>query len=186
MTEGMRLRPVFDGDLTALEDMFNDPDGIGFYNFGGFRDGSYWRKRWDEDRLLADDKTSFLIVDLDGEMLGFVSFARRPTSAYSFCMEFGISLLPAARGKGHGVTAQLLLARYLFAYSQVNRIQAFTELDNIPEQRALEKAGFVREAVLRGLTHRGGAWRDEVLYRMLRSELPVDDQPDREPAEDRR
>jgi len=185
MTEGMRLRPVVEDDLAVLEGMFDDPDGIGVFNFGGFRDGSFWRKRWDEDRLLADDKTSFLIVDLDGEMLGFVSFARRPTSTYSYCMEFGISLLPAARGKGHGATAQRLLARYLFAYSQVNRIQAFTEFGNLAEQRSLEKAGFVREAVLHGLTHRDGQWRDEVLYRMLRSELPVDDEAHREPAEDR-
>jgi RimJ/RimL family protein N-acetyltransferase len=185
MIEGMRLRPVAEDELAELEGMFDDPNGIGLFNFGGFRDSTFWRKRWAEDRMLADDKSSFLVIDLDGEMLGFVSFAKRPTANSSHCMEFGICLLTAARGKGHGATAQLLLARYLFAHSPVHRIQAFTEVDNIAEQRSLEKAGYVREAVLRGLSFRDGAWRDEVLYRMLRSELPVDDQPDREPAEDR-
>jgi RimJ/RimL family protein N-acetyltransferase len=55
----------------------------------------------------------------------------------------------------------------------VHRIQAVTEVENVVEQRSLEKAGFVREAVLKEHTWRDGAWRDEVLYRMLRSELPA-------------
>jgi len=184
MTEGMRLRPVVENDLAVLEDMFVDPEGIGVFNFGGYRDPSVWRRDWAVNRLLTDDR-SVLMVELDGVVLGFVSWHQKRTAAASYCFEFGISLLPAARGKGHGATAQLLLARYLFAHSQVNRIQAFTEFDNIPEQRALEKAGFVREAVLVGLTFRDGAWRDEVLYRMLRAELPVDDETDRQRAEDR-
>ena len=59
----------------------------------------------------------------------------------------------------------------------MNRIQARTELGNVAEQRALEKAGFTREAVLREYYFRDGAWRDEVLYRMLRSELPATGRP---------
>ena len=108
---------------------------------------------------------------LDGETLGFVSWFRVPTGYTVYCVEFGISLWPDARGKGHGTTAQLLLARYLFAHAPINRIQAVTEAENLAEQRALEKAGFTREAVMKGRTFRDGAWRDEVLYRMLRSEL---------------
>jgi RimJ/RimL family protein N-acetyltransferase len=50
-----------------------------------------------------------------------------------------------------------------------NRIEAGTEAENIDEQRALEKAGFQKEAVLRG-----GGWRgrivDGVLYSRLRSD----------------
>jgi RimJ/RimL family protein N-acetyltransferase len=122
--------------------------------------------------LLSDEK-SVLMVDLAGESLGFVSWSRVQTGYSVYCCEFGISLWPWARGKGHGSAAQLLLARYLFAHAPINRIQAVTESANVAEQRALEKAGFVREAVLAGHTYRDGAWRDEVLYRMLRSELPL-------------
>jgi len=39
----------------------------------------------------------------------------------------------------------------------VNRIEASTEITNIGEQRALERAGFTREGVLRGATFQGGA-----------------------------
>jgi RimJ/RimL family protein N-acetyltransferase len=188
MTEGMRLRPVAEADLDRLEEMFNEPDEIGVFNWGGYADGTAWRKQWADNRLLGTDK-SVLMIDLDGEQVGFVSWHKVRTGQISYVFEFGISLWSAHRGKGHGTTAQRLLARYLFAHDPVNRIQARTEFTNIAEQRALEKAGFVREAVQREYYFRDGAWRDEVTYRMLRSELPaelpIDDQPDGQPAEDR-
>ncbi|HEX6353470.1 GNAT family protein [Actinophytocola sp.] len=172
MAEGLRLRPVTEPDLDALDDMFADPAAIGEFNWGGFVDPTRWRRRYAENGLLADDK-SVLMVELAGESLGFVSWSRQQTGYSVYCCEFGISLWPWARGKGHGTAAQLLLARYLFAHLPINRIQAVTDFENLAEQRSLEKAGFVREAVLAGYTFRDGAWRDEVLYRMLRSELPV-------------
>lgn len=172
MTEGLRLRPVAEADLGALDEMFADPAAIGEFNWGGFVGGRAWRQRFAENGLLADDR-SVLMVDLDGETLGFVSWFRVPTGNTVYLVEFGISLWPRARGKGHGTAAQLLLARYLFAHAPINRIQAVTEAENLAEQRALEKAGFVREAVMKGRTFRDGAWRDEVLYRMVRDELPA-------------
>jgi RimJ/RimL family protein N-acetyltransferase len=171
MIEGLRLRPVTEPDLDTLDDMFSHPAGIGEFNWGGFVGGGQWRRKYADTRLLAPDK-SVLMVDLDGETLGFVSWSRVQTGTVSYCFEFGISLLPDARGKGYGTAAQQALARYLFAHDPVNRIQAVTEAENVAEQRALEKAGFVREAVMAGRTFRDGAWRDEVLYRMLRAELP--------------
>jgi RimJ/RimL family protein N-acetyltransferase len=168
---GIRLRPVAESDLGRLEEMSADPEAIGVFNWGGFTDSSRWRRQWDENRLVGDERT-VLMVDLDGDTLGFVSFRRMGEGPTAHVLEFGISLWPQWRGKGHGTQAQRLLARYLFAHRPVNRIQAWTESTNIAEQRSLEKAGFVREAVLRELVFRDGAWRDEVLYRMLRSELP--------------
>jgi RimJ/RimL family protein N-acetyltransferase len=170
MTEGMRLRPFTESDLDRLLEMFDDPEAIGIFNWGGFQDRSVWRKRFADNRLLGGERNA-LMVDLAGTGLGFVSWARRPAGG-SYMFDIGISLWPEARGKGHGTTAQLLLARYLFAHHPVRRLQAFTETDNLAEQRALEKAGFVREGVLRDLGFRDGEWRDEVIYRMLRSELP--------------
>jgi RimJ/RimL family protein N-acetyltransferase len=183
MTEGMRLRPVLEADLDRLDQMFADPDAVGVFNWGGFSGGTRWRKRFAENGLLSDE-TSALMIDLGGTFIGFVSWAKVQTGQRSHVYEFGISLWPEERGKGHGTTAQRLLARYLFAHEPVNRIQAKTEIGNIAEQRALEKAGFTREAVLREYYFRDGEWRDEVVYRMLRAELPVDDQPDGQPAED--
>jgi hypothetical protein len=56
----------------------------------------------------------------------------------------------------------------------VHRIWAGTEVDNIAEQRALEKAGFTREGITRATGWRDGAWRDGVIYSPLRTDRPRD------------
>jgi RimJ/RimL family protein N-acetyltransferase len=82
----------------------------------------------------------------------------------------GISLMPVERGRGYGSEAQRLLAAHLFETTDAHRVEAATDVENVAEQRALEKAGFVREGVLRGAQFRGGAHHDLVLYSVLRPE----------------
>jgi RimJ/RimL family protein N-acetyltransferase len=113
------------------------------------------------------------MVTSGAEMIGFVNWRQMSTGQISYCWEIGIRLLPQARGRGAGTLAQRLLVRYLFAHSQVNRVQAATEITNVAEQRALEKAGFTREGVLREVGFRGGRWRDSVLYSVLRAEADL-------------
>ncbi|MFD4550160.1 GNAT family N-acetyltransferase [Streptomyces sp. NPDC058466] len=73
-----------------------------------------------------------------------------------------------------GTEAQRQLVRYLFAHTLVMRIEADTQTDNIAEQRALEKAGFTREGVLRSVVFRDGRWRDGVKYSILRDDIDAD------------
>ncbi len=82
----------------------------------------------------------------------------------------GVLLLPAARGHGVGTLAQRLLVEYLFATTEPDRIEASTDVANIAEQRALERAGLRREGVVRGAQLRGSVRRDVVLYGILRSD----------------
>jgi len=125
----------------------------------------------DDDEVLDDEGGALAVVDGD-ELLGDMSWHKQQTNALteSFCWNFGIVLRPEARGKGHGSRAQRLLADYLFLHTTVNRVEASTDIDNIAEQRSLEKAGFTREGVLRGWQWRQGAWRDMVLYSRLRGD----------------
>jgi RimJ/RimL family protein N-acetyltransferase len=88
------------------------------------------------------------------------------SGAYSF----GIVLVPEQRGKGYGVEAQQLLTEYLFAVYPIMRVEASTDITNRAEQRALEKAGFTREGVLRKAQWRNGDWHDMVVYSKLRGE----------------
>jgi L-amino acid N-acyltransferase YncA len=76
-------------------------------------------------------------------------------------------------GRGYGTQAQRLLARYLFAHTTAHRIWAGTQVGNLAEQRALEKAGFTREGVTRATGWRDGAWRDGVIYSLLRTDPAV-------------
>ena len=76
------------------------------------------------------------------------------------CWNIGIDLIPEGRGQGYGTEAQRLLADYLFAATEVNRVEASTDVENLPEQRSLEKAGFIREGVVRGAQFRAGTYHD--------------------------
>jgi RimJ/RimL family protein N-acetyltransferase len=108
-----------------------------------------------------------------GELLGMVNWHAVTYGRTAHCeaWNIGIGLLPSARGRGVGTTAQRLLVEHLFATTPVDRIEAGTEVDNIPERRALGKAGFRAEGVLRGVALRGGVRRDYVSYGLLRSDV---------------
>ncbi|HEU5474506.1 MAG TPA: GNAT family protein [Actinophytocola sp.] len=167
----VRLRPVAEEDLDHLERMLADPEAIGEFNWAGFRDPRFWRTGWQENRLLGAPRWTLMVETLDGERVGFVNWRlTNPGSAFE-CVEFGLALWPQWRGQGLGTEAQRLLVNYLFAHTTQNRVQAGTSIDNIAEQRALERAGFTREGVLRGAAFRNGAWHDEVIYGMVRSDL---------------
>lgn len=115
------------------------------------------------------------MLDGDGELAGNVSwhYVHWGPNRASWCPMIGIWLRPSARGRGIGRAAQRALAELFFAHTQVNRVEAHTDVENIPEQRALEAAGFVREGLIRGAQWRDGAYRDGYLYAVLRDELPA-------------
>jgi RimJ/RimL family protein N-acetyltransferase len=171
MGNRVALRPVAEADLPVLEKLTWDPEATGEFARIGWFDPRLWRRRWAENELIAPDNGAMMVV-LGEERLGFVNWQRRTTGPAAFCWMIGIGMLPEARGHGYGTQAQQLLARYLLAHTTVHRIEAYTETGNIAEQRALEKAGFTREGVLRGVGWRDGEWRDGVIYSLLRTDPP--------------
>ena len=114
-----------------------------------------------------------LVVARGEDRLGIVSWRKVPSTPGYYYWNIGIVLLPEARGKGYGTQAQRLLARYLFAHTTVHRIWAGTKVDNIAEQKVLEKAGFTREGITRATGWRDGAGRDGVIYSLRRTDPAV-------------
>ncbi|MFI5586949.1 GNAT family N-acetyltransferase [Amycolatopsis sp. NPDC051758] len=164
------LRPVAEADLDLLERLSNDPAASGEHQWFGWHDPGYLRRRWHETGMLTPD-SGMLVPVLGNRVLGLVSWHRSRTGPTSYCWNMGLVLVSEARGHGYGTEAQRLLAEYLFAHTQLNRIEATTEVGNRAEQRSLEKAGFTREGVLRGYCFRDGDWRDSILYSVVRSDL---------------
>jgi|SRR5579883_891747 RimJ/RimL family protein N-acetyltransferase len=167
------LRPVRQDDLPGLAAQTNDISVITEYNFFNLRQENEREKRFQEDGLLSAQYGTLIVVARDGDqVVGNVSYhpVRYGPNDGSLAYNFGIIILPEHRGKGYGVEAQRLLAEYLFAVYPVKRVEASTDITNIPEQRALEKAGFTREGVLRQAQWRNGDWHDMVVYSKLRGE----------------
>lgn len=168
----VRLRDCTLADADMLDQWSRDMDVGGFNDFGP-------RQPVPREVLangaLRSERNGSLIIDRlpAGEPVGTIGW--RLVTVYgpspmSDALQIGIELVPAARGQGLGVEAQRLVADHLFASTSVNRVEASTDVENVAEQRALEKAGFQREGVVRGAQFRAGAHHDLVVYARLRSD----------------
>ena len=169
----VRLRPVREADLAALEE-------------GHSREADPWNwfrhisagalHRHFAEGMISEEAGTLAVEAADGALAGTVSWftvQHGPTAACR-ALNVGISLLPGQRGRGYGAAAQRALAEYLFATTLVERIEAETDVENVAEQRALERAGFTREGVLRHAQFHLGHWRDTVIYSVLRAEISLD------------
>ncbi|MFL6120673.1 GNAT family N-acetyltransferase [Actinophytocola sp.] len=119
---------------------------------------------------VVDTETRALLGQMSWHAVGY-----GPTAACT-AWNFGIMLLPESRGRGLGPTVIRLLVEHLFATTEVDRVEASTDHDNLPAQRALAKAGLTREGVVRGAQLRGGQRRDMIAYSILRTDLPDPEQ----------
>jgi RimJ/RimL family protein N-acetyltransferase len=76
---------------------------------------------------------------------------------------------------GHGIasSATRLLARYGFEELGLQRIEIVAAVGNVASQRAAEKAGAVREGVLRKRLYLHGKPHDAVLYSLVAEDIPA-------------
>jgi aminoglycoside 6'-N-acetyltransferase len=167
----IRLRPIAREDCAIIEkDEMTEDFQHSFNNFGLTAPGSLSR-HFDEQGHLFDEKHGTLVVEtLDQEIVGTISYRRVNYSPRSSAYQLGIHLFAQARHKGYGTEAVQMLTAYLFATYQIIRVEASADIENIPSQRLLEKAGFTREGILRKAQWRAGDWHDLVLYSKLRGE----------------
>ncbi|MGH3417269.1 MAG: GNAT family N-acetyltransferase [Actinocrinis sp.] len=196
--ERVRLRPVGEADLPVLERIYEDPVDASEFGFFGWKNPGGMRKRFADGFINEYGGRLAIVRDVDpaddaagtaagtvteaataasGDVVcGDVGWHRVVTGPNSSTWNIGIGILAAERGKGMGTRAQRLLVEYLFSYTQYHRIEAGTETTNIAEQRALEKAGFTREGVIRGACFRRGVWRDMVSYSIVRTDVELGEQ----------
>jgi RimJ/RimL family protein N-acetyltransferase len=166
------LRPLQAADIERAEQLANDPDHNGPFGTFALEGAGAVRRRFELDGYLSHEHGRLIVVDGSGAAVGTLSYVAvfhgPPPSNRVY--NIGIDVDPAHRRRGYGAEAQALLARYLFETYTVERVEASTDVENIAEQRALERAGFTREGILRHAQWRGGAWHDLCMYSKLRGE----------------
>lgn len=177
MGDLVTLRPVGEDDLSFLASLRDGPAATGVHEWHGWSDPQRLRRQWTENGLLGENGGSLVVLH-GADRVGHVSWRTVITGPSSSGWSLGIGLAAEFRGRGYGTEAQRLMVRYLFAHTQVNRIEATTEITNVAEQRALEKAGFTREGILRGTAFRQGQWHDQMIYSVLRAEVKLEDPSD--------
>ena len=147
-------------DVAVLEQLTQDPEITGEFEWSGWYDLRSLRRGWDDNGLIGPDGGTLMVVR-DDEPLGGVNWRRHKRRRRGRTAgRWASSCCRTRRGHGYGTEAHRLLVRYLFAHTTVHRIEAVTEVSNAGERRVLEKAGFTREGVMREIGWRDGAWRD--------------------------
>jgi RimJ/RimL family protein N-acetyltransferase len=134
---------------TSVPSPYTEPDALGW--------------------LESNDEEKFAVVDsVSGELLGSIGlFARGDGIA-----EVGYWVKREARGRGVATRALGLVARWMFAADDdLSRLELRADVENHSSQRVAEKAGFVREGVLRSSLALKGEWRDVVMYSLVREDL---------------
>jgi RimJ/RimL family protein N-acetyltransferase len=166
----VELRPFRADDLHLFDTFATDRSFSEPFSWVGFRSPEGFRHRWEDDGFLGRSPYFLAVAETDGAAIGWVTWRENERPGPGV-WEIGILVRPDYRGRGIGTTAQRLLVEHLFANTTAHRVWAGTEVGNLAEQRALERAGFQREGVLRGSVYRDGAWRDSVVYGLLRDDL---------------
>jgi len=166
---GLRDLTLADADLL---DAWNEEESSEFNDFG--EQAAPMPREAIAAGPLRNDRNGMLVVErLDTlEVIGTVGWHRvnYGPNPESDAWNIGIELRPAHRGQGFGAEAQRQLADFLFEVYDLNRVEASTDVENLPEQRALEKAGYVREGIQRGAQFRASRYHDLVTFARLRSD----------------
>lgn len=119
---------------------------------GGWRDGSL---------------AGFAIAASDGgAFLGFIAVVRY--GALEQEAELGYIVSPSARGRGIGVRALALLTTWCLGELGLERAELRIDVANEASSRVAEKAGYVREGILRSMHFKHGQRVDLALWSRVR------------------
>ncbi len=105
-----------------------------------------WLGRYEEGWADAS-RAGFAIEGHDGEFLGLGMFVRLDWEGRQG--EIGYVVGAAARGRGVATRTLRLLTEWGFSHLELERIELWIDVTNPGSERVAERAGYVREGVLR-------------------------------------
>jgi len=157
----VNLRVMEREDLAVLQEWDNNPEFMGEYEPLRQETKTELEKTYDN----LKDAQWFFVQKKDGTKIGYIAHFLAAGET-----ELGYFVVPNERGKGHVSEAIEIMVDYLFLSRNIVRIQAKADPENNASWKALEKAGFKREGVLRKTFFCKGKWRDDCIYSILREE----------------
>jgi diamine N-acetyltransferase len=157
------IRTIASGDLPILMS-WSDPEYRGPFQEYRFESATALEQEFAKDGFCSDRFQMLMIEAKPATPVGLVylNFIREGL------VRIGLVLSEQSRGGGVGSAVTAAIVSHLFANYPLVRIEAETDAENIGAQRVLEKSGFTREGVLRKYRYHHGAYRDFVMYSIVR------------------
>ena len=115
---------------------------------------------------------------LDLSFIGGIGIIPK-TNVYYRTWELGYWLTPPSWGNGYATEVVQAFTTWCFStWPQLNRIEAEVYQHNGRSSKVLEKAGFLKEGVKRGVAEKNGVLCDEMLYAITRDDIAAVDSAD--------
>lgn len=112
----------------------------------------------------------FAIFDaITNEFLGGIGL-NQPNKLHKF-YNLGYWVRVSCQNQGIASAATRALAKVAFEDLPINRIEIITAIENIPSQKAAEKAGATREGVLRNRLSIGERIHDAAMFSFIKSDF---------------
>lgn len=141
-TYRLNMRPITEADLSLLQQWSNSPDSYGDHLSMESWSIEECRAKLQNACFWSDaSKTYLMALKTDLQPIGTLRYWRKPETPTTAMIALKVAV-PEHRGKGYGTEAQKGLCRELFNKYHIQTIDVFTAMDNIPEQRCLEKLDF--------------------------------------------
>lgn len=165
----LSLQPLDDRHVPGVEDIVADPDALRFTRIPeppppGF--ATTWLGRYRDN----EERVGFAIED-DGTFLGLALAPEIDREGRQ--LELGYIVHPAARNRGVATRALVLLTRWAFDELGALRAYLYINVENVPSLLVAQRAGYVREGLLRSLHLKGEQRGDAEVW----SRLPGDPEP---------
>ena len=117
----------------------------------------------------SNKQWTFLIVNSRDEVLGSCGIHR--LDLLNNCGELGYWVRTSAVGRGIATEATKQLCRWAFDERELERIEILASVENTASQRVAEKAGGIREGILRHRLRLNQCHHDGVLYSILKGQF---------------
>ena len=167
----MRFEPFSEAHLDGVAELLDDPDTLRFTRVPEPPPPDFpreWLGRYEEGRK-DGSREGFAAIGDDGDFLGLalVTFSRDEGEA-----ELGYVVPPAARGRGVATEMLRRLTELVFDEG-IERAVLIVDVANPASSKVAERAGYVREGVMRSVQMKPGRRGDGELW----SRLPSDTGP---------
>jgi RimJ/RimL family protein N-acetyltransferase len=118
----------------------------------------------------AGEQLQLVIADARDDRLLGTAGVLRPDWEHRVA-EIGYFVVPQARGRGAATRAVRMLGRWAVTHLGLARVSCDVDVENVASLRVAQRAGFVREGVLRSLIEAKGRRWTVVVHSLLPEDL---------------
>ena len=154
-------------DQQFLNDLINDPE-IEHMTAGECSPVSrYSQNSWSQKHGNGSDPCRSTIREKESNSIVGLIYIDNIDGKNRRC-QTGIKLATKYRGKGYATDAVISLMSFLFNEMNMHRVESIILEYNIPSQKLYKKCGFELEGILRKAVYKSGAYRNQLLFALLR------------------